>query len=409
VRINPFTPGKRLTRPDIFSGRTEQLEDGVKLLGRATHGNVRHGLITGDRGIGKSSLASQLAAIAAGDEKASQLIGDLLDGTRYNFLVAEHVAQKGESVGDVVAGLLTSLDRAQKKWKLPITWTIEIDLKLIKGKIGQADETRREAVVSFVDEIEKAWNAVEGRADGILLVIDEVDRIAEEPGVATFFKVATEIMTSRGLENVMLLPVGMVGVQELLKAEHASVARVFDVIHVPLLSTGESITILERALETTPVGIEEDVSREIARLAGGFPHPVHLLGSECFDVDQDDMIDQLDLVAATHAIVTEKWKEEFEADYVAAGYGQNREIIKAMGDYDYVNVPAKYICDRLGVTQPEISSNIGNLMKRGVIVRPDRAVYRFRDPLFRQYVRTLNVFGGEPVEQRPRKRKPTKS
>jgi predicted transcriptional regulator len=76
-----------------------------------------------------------------------------------------------------------------------------------------------------------------------------------------------------------------------------------------------------------------------------------------------------------------------------------------MGDYDYANVPAKYICDRLGVTQPEISSNIGNLMKRGVIVRPDRAVYRFRDPLFRQYVRTLNVFGGEPVEQRPRKRK----
>jgi hypothetical protein len=44
-------------------------------------------------------------------------------------------------------------------------------------------------------------------------------------------------------------------------------------------------------------------------------------------------------------------------------------------------------------------------MKRRVIVRPDRGVYQFRDPLFRQYVRTLNVFGGEPVEQRPRKRK----
>jgi hypothetical protein len=121
----PSTPGKRLTRSDLFSGRTDQLEDGVKLL----------------------------------------------------------------------------------------------DLKLIKGKIGQADDTRREAVVSFVDELEKAWKAVEGRVDGILLVIDEVDRIAEEPGVATFFKVATELMTARGLENVMLLPVGMVGVQELLKAE----------------------------------------------------------------------------------------------------------------------------------------------------------------------------------------------
>jgi hypothetical protein len=406
MRANPFTPGKRLTRSDIFSGRTDELEDGVKLLARAKQGNVRHGLITGDRGIGKSSLASQLAAIAAGDDGASHLVGDLLDGARFNFLVAEHVAQQGEGVGDVVAGLLTSLDRAQKKRKFPVTWSIEIDLKLIKGKVGPAEDTRRrEAVVSFVDEIERAWNTVEGRVDGILLVIDEVDRIAEEPGIATFFKVATEVMTSRGVENVMLLPVGMIGVQDLLKAEHASVGRVFDVIHVPLLSTGESTMILERALEPTPVSIREPVGKAIARLAGGFPHPVHLLGSECFEVDEDDMIDEIDLAAATHAIVTEKWKDEFDADYVAAGYGQNREILKAMADYDYVKVPVKYICDRLGVRQPAISSNIGNLMKREVIERVDRGVYQFRDPLFRHYVRTVNIFGGEPVEQRPRTRK----
>src|SRR5262249_43001258 len=156
---------------------------------------------------------------------------------------------------------------------------------------------------------------------------------------------------------------GMVGVQELLKAEHASVARVFDVIHVPLLSEGEAVDILERALEPTGVGIKSDVSWEIARLSGGFPHPVHLLGSESFEIDQDDFIDELDLAAATHAVVTEKWKDEFDANYVAAGYGKNREIMKAMADYNYVDVPLQYICDRLGVEQPEISSNVGNLMK----------------------------------------------
>ena len=64
------------------------------------------------------------------------------------------------------------------------------------------------------------------------------------------------MMTARGLENVMLLAVGMVGVQELLKVEHASVARVFEVIHVPTLTQGESIDILERALEPTGVSID---------------------------------------------------------------------------------------------------------------------------------------------------------
>ena len=78
-----------------------------------------------------------------------------------------------------------------------------------------------------------------------------------------------------------------------------------------------------------------------------------------------------------------------------------------MAQYSFTaNVPLQYICDVLGVEQPEISSNLNTLMKRDVIVRPDRGLYCFRDPLFRQYVKTLNVFGGEPVEQRPRKRSP---
>jgi hypothetical protein len=54
--------------------------------------------------------------------------------------------------------------------------------------------------------------------------------------------------------------------------------------------------------------------------------------------------------------VTEKWKEEFDASYVEAGSGKNREIIKVMADYESVDVPLAYICDRLGVAQPATTS-----------------------------------------------------
>jgi hypothetical protein len=126
--------------------------------------------------------------------------------------------------------------------------------------------------------------------EGILLVIDEIDRVAETAGVPTFFKVATEMLTARGLENVALLPVGMVGVLERLKAEHASVGRVFDVIHVPQLERHESMEIVRRALSGTGVSIDEDTNGVIATLSGGLPHPVHLLGSECFNADTDGII-----------------------------------------------------------------------------------------------------------------------
>ena len=44
-------------------------------------------------------------------------------------------------------------------------------------------------------------------------------------------------------------------------------------------------------------------------------------------------------------------------------------------------------------------------MRRDVVVRATRGVYRFKEPLFRVYVEYLNVLSTEPVQHRPRKRK----
>ena len=401
---NPFTPGKRLTRPDLFAGRTPQLRDGAALLDQAAAGNVRHALITGDRGIGKSSLASQIEGVAVGDARFIQLLNGGTSPPR-NFLVAEHIAQRGEGVPAISRGLLSGLDRARKKSRSKVTWDIEVALGPFKARVREAAGDPKEATAGFVDAIETIQDNVGREFEGVLLVIDEIDRVAEEPGVPTFFKVASEMLTARGLENVILLPVGMVGVQELLKAEHASVGRVFEVIHVPSLNEAESLDILTRALDPTGIKIEDDVAGFIAHLANGFPHPVHLLGSEAYDADADGVIDEDDVDAAVTSVVSEKWKEEFDASFVAAGSGKNRDILRVMADYRESDVPMAYICEKLGVRQPEISSNLNLLMKRDVIIRVDRGVYRIKDRLFSIYVSYMNVLGEDPIEVRPRKRR----
>jgi AAA ATPase domain len=402
--VNPFTPGKRLTRPDIFAGRTEQLENGIALLRQAAGGNVRHGLITGDRGIGKSSLLSQVEGIATRDERyvnAMELTEDELPGY---FLVAEHIAQIGEQPGDVAAGLLRSLDRARGRGRRKVRLeNVGVDLKFVKANIT-AQEPSKSIAERFVDQLEQVWKNVNGEVDGIVLAIDEVDRVAEVEGMASFLKVSTEMLSSRELEHIALVPVGVVGVQELLKAEHKSVGRVFEVITVPKLSNDEATSIVTRALTGTGVQIKPEVNGRIAELSGGFPHPVHLLGSETFEADTDDMLDEADLEAGVKSVVAEKWKEEFDQSYIEAGSGKNRQIVKAMASYDGTDVAVAYISDVLGAQQPEYSSNIGELMKRGVILRADRGVYRFRDPLFRHYVQHLDVLGEEPAEVRPRRR-----
>lgn len=403
-RLNPFTPGKRLTRPDIFSGRTQQLDAGLTLLRQAAGGNVRHGLITGDRGIGKSSLLSQIEGLAVRDPKYLAPLGINERDLPGYFLVAEHIAQKGETVSDVASGLLRSLDRARGRGKTKRQLgNIGIDLKFVKTEIVKSEPTQSIAE-RFVDQLEKVWRRVNDEVDGIVLAIDEVDRVAEADGMPTFLKVSTEMMTARDIESIILLPVGIVGVQELLKGQHASVGRVFETIRVPTLSDVEGMDIVRRALDGTGVTIKAETNRKIANLSAGFPHPIHLIGSETFEADTDDVLDDDDLTAGIKSVVAEKWKDELDQDYITAGSGQNRQIIKAMASYNHDDVPVAYVLEVMGVKQPEISSNIGLLMDRGVILRPDRGVYRFRDPLFRHYVRHLDVLGEEPAEMRPRRR-----
>ena len=400
---NPFRPGKRLMRPDLFAGRTPQLEAGLSLLRQAADGNARHALITGERGIGKSSLSSQIQGMAIGNPESLDLLGP--DTPSFDFLVAEYIAQEGDGVQAISSGLLDALNRTRGRTFKGLNWAVDLDFKLVKAHLTEASSSR-DATTAFVDALEKVWQGVEKHADGMLLVIDELDRIADSPGLPTFLKVATEMLSSRGLEHVALMPVGMVGVQDILAAEHPSTARIFQNIPVPLLVPEECLAIVDRALASTGVLIEEDANVTIANLSGGFPHPVHLIGSEAYDVDTDGIIDATDVARALTLIIAERSRQELDSSLIVAGSGKNRLIIKSLANYliqhNSRDVPIAHVCEELGVTQSDISSNIRNLMERDVIVRVDRGVYRIKDALFHIYVGMLDDLGSEPVERRAR-------
>ena len=165
------------------------------------------------------------------------------------------------------------------------------------------------------------------------------------------------------------------------------------------------MVIVTRALDGTGVTIDNDVNRRIAQMSAGFPHPVHLLGAAAFEADTDDVLTNDDLDKGIHCVVTEKWKDALERDYIAAGSGRSRLIVNAMATWYAEDVPVAHVCRVLDLQPRQISSNIRVLMQRDVILRPRRGVYRFRDPLFRHYVRYLEVLGEEPAEIRPRRRR----
>ncbi|WP_440136264.1 hypothetical protein, partial [Escherichia coli] len=68
--LDAFQPAKEISDPRRFSGRKQQIERGAELLLARDHIFI-HGV----RGIGKSSLARQLALIASGKNDLLESIG----------------------------------------------------------------------------------------------------------------------------------------------------------------------------------------------------------------------------------------------------------------------------------------------------------------------------------------------
>jgi hypothetical protein len=204
LRPNPFRPDKPITDFDLFAGRLKELNVLVEALYQAGHGNPRHMIITGPRGIGKSSFVNQLQSITDDSKLVLDKLEIQTDDFNFNFAIFKHRAVEGESVGQVVSSLLG---------KMPTKISRENALSLLKDfvdrwkpsvSVGGMVELEYQAdVVSnlssdFVKTVRNLWLAEKDNLDGIAFVIDEVDTIAGKTNIASFLKVQGHFILKEG-------------------------------------------------------------------------------------------------------------------------------------------------------------------------------------------------------------------
>lgn len=403
---NPFSPGKRLTRPELFSGRKKQLAASVQILVQAGSGNARHALITGERGIGKSSFSSQVQGIARREDRYLALVDATPKDLPYTLLTVEHIAASGQGPSEIAAGLLRELNASRGLARFAkFNFDFSIDLGPFSTSVRQKDEDPLDAVTKFIDGVQEVVNHVSGKVDGILLVIDEIDRVAPSPGVSTFLKVATERLSSRGIENVSFLLVGIVGTLDALRAEHPSVGRVFRPLEVPLMLEEEGREVVDRALESTSVSIEDGAAQELFAYSGGYPNAVHQIGEAAYDLAIGDgsVITSTIVREAVDEVVQGAAREDYDPLYLRVK-GRSRRILRFIANQDELDVQSSDIVAYLKVKQTDVSNNFDTLLRADILVRPSAGVYRLREPLFREYLRYLEAGGEDPVQRRPEKR-----
>ena len=364
------------------------------------HGNARHMIVTGPRGIGKSSFINQIHSVTDnGDEVLAKL--DLDAGEfRFRFPVFKCRARQGQSAEHIVGSLMDAMPTRLSAANVgsiisDFVGKLQLSLSVPGLEIEHQSESIPDLGREFVRTISNLWRAIKQESDGIIFIIDEIDTVAESSGIASFLKVTTEELVDAGLDHVVFYLVGVDGAMEHLMQDHPSVARVFENIELRPLNLIESREVVYRTLNSAPgsrpVGISDESLEWVVDTASGYPSFIHTLCFEAFEYDSDSYLDKDDFDKAADEVVSRIKRAELGQLLRAAGAGDYRHILIAMAEYESTLVPLSYIGNEIDRPSNELSSYMNSLVKRGIVKREDRAIYRFVDPLLRLYVQKLDV------------------
>jgi len=395
--IDPFTPNRPIDDPDRFFGRGEPVNEMIDSLFQVMSENPKHTIVTGDRGVGKSSLLTQVHLTATGDNRLTDRLQIDRGVPQYNFVTVWHDVDATQSAFDLANAVLAKFESSFRKFLSG--FNLEIDLAGF-GKLGR-DKQNPLNVTQLIDEFVTRLAKINAEAEkarkhGILIFIDELDRIRPDSMIASFFKLTCERLARDGLKRVGFICAGITGAVQKLEDEHASILRTFRDVPLPRFEKKEAAEILCDGFTKAGHNVEiANLPERAWDVTVGLPEPIHLIGSEILSVDTDGVLSDDDFDAAIRKIVTDVRKNKLASLLKKAGGGKYQKIVEAIASHDKKIVPLEYIAKTIGQEQSQFSTNMATLVEREIVFKPGTGHYAFTDPMLKEYIKVNGVLALE--------------
>ena len=244
-----FNPSGPVSDRDLFAGRESQLTDVLGAVGQAG----QHAILYGERGVGKTSLASlthEFWSYMQRDNNIMSVRCNCGSGDTY------------QSIWQEIIQLLS--DQYEKEGELLPTgeaWN-ELYADIMAGG-ATTHKVRR-----FLDLIGKM----------IIVVIDEFDQVQDEDTVQEFSNTIKAL--SDFLVPTTIILVGVADTVDDLIQNYSSIERALRQVRMPAMSTDELVQIVQRGYDLAGIRAKKNVLDRIGRMSQGLPHYAHRIGQE---------------------------------------------------------------------------------------------------------------------------------
>lgn len=391
---SPYTPG---TRPRVFVGRHhERAALREHLAPVVAYGESRPlTLVTGPRGLGKTSLLGALADQSRQDGfvvawssgvKFQPFLNDVLDEVARELRRADLLdAPRSNHLKELTAELNLGIGKVQAK----IDATSQQEQSSAPGLLGPVEELLSESARAIRDK----------GGSGLLIVIDEIHAPLESRSGRSFDPTPQALLDAGVLLNVMQRlnyrgeshPLAIIGAglpQAKSSLTHA--ATFGERLHEIVLSEFDSDT--SEALLTEPatqVGVswDTDALALATRSAEGYPQALQVIGDATWKQAQPEPGDSISLsdVEASQESVAEGLESMFQSRWSVATTSE-RAFVAAMARIHGDTVSRSAIAELLGTTSDAVGMARRSLINKGVIAPDGHGKVRFTIPGFDRFI-----------------------
>ena len=364
-----------------------------------------HFLITGERGIGKSSLFMFLKHISTGG----------VEGAKYgsfNFVTLNFVLSDRMTLETLVRLIERQLSRELSKIEsvksfFKDAWAFVQRIKVMDSGIDRVETNDTEDML--IDEL--AYSPAETcnrllekgtDKDGILFLIDEADNAHQDLRIGYLLKTLTELIQQNGCHRIMFAVAGLPDVVTKLKDSHESSIRIFQPMKIKELHVEDREWVVKRGIEEgnkinkEEISISDEALNTISVLSEGYPHFIQQFAFSAYETNEDLEINREDVLegafqkgGAIDSIGTKYYENNYFDKIKSDEY---RLVLSIMAENLNEWVKKSEIRDKFPGDENTLNNALSALVTRKIILRNSsrRGEYRLQQ---RGFALWIKMFG----------------